>query len=128
MDRLRLPLLQPPSPGASGEAWRAWQGWEGLGEEGARMHHEDEHDRLEKQLELRGGRADGRIELACESLFSSGADANGKPSEADGAAPARRRTSKAAANGTRSPLSSQRRRPHAHAPQPIRWLEHAYTA
>jgi hypothetical protein len=74
VDRLRLSLLQPLSPGASGEAWRAWQGWEGLGEEGARMHHEDEHDRLEKQLELRGGRADGRIEPACESkpLLSGG--------------------------------------------------------
>ncbi len=89
------------------------------------MHHEDEHDRLEKQLELRGGRADGRIELACESLFSSGADANGKPSETDGAASARRHTSKAAANGTRSPLSSQRRRPNDHAPQPSRcWRMH----
>jgi hypothetical protein len=38
---------------AAAVAGREWRGlaraWEGLCEEGARMHHEDEHDRLEKQ-------------------------------------------------------------------------------
>ncbi len=86
-DRLRLSLLQPPSPGASGEAWRGCEGF-------ARSTHGciTKMNTTDSKSNLSCGQTGGRMERrgSLFAAFSSGADANRKPSETDGAAPARR--------------------------------------